>query len=125
MKERFLFFTSLALITMLLVSCKNAHDSTRIQPFDEIITVSDAQMTIQTWLVHYPIRGITILEYRDDIIIDDEEYYAFYTDSNDMYWFSVLVHKTTGELLQRTVSDGQFPTEYIEPLDDWYNRGYS
>ena len=39
-----------------------------------------------------------------------------------MYWFSILVNKETGEMLSRVVSDGEFSTEEIEPLDDYYRR---
>ena len=57
-------------------------------------------------------------------MVSGEDYFAFYVDSHEMYWFSILVHKETGALLSRIISDGEYPTEDIEPLDDWYSRYY-
>ena len=36
-----------------------------------------------------------------------------------MYWYNVLVHAITGELLYYLSSDGQHPVIVIGPLDEW------
>jgi len=90
------------------------------------LTEAEARETAQAWLDNHPIKEPNILENEyDNAMIDGEEYYAFYIDSHEMYWFSILVHKETGALLCRVRSDGEFPEEDIEPLDDWYDRYYS
>jgi len=84
---------------------------------------AEAREIAQVWLEDHPIKEPNILELDyDNAIVDGEEYFAFYLDSHEMYWFSILVQKETGELLCRVRSDGEFPTVDIEPLDDWYDR---
>ena len=90
------------------------------------LTEVKAREIAQAWLDSHPIQDPNVLELEyDNAIADDEEYYAFYLDSHEMYWFSILVRKETGELFCRVKSDGEFPTEDIEPLDDWYIRFFS
>ena len=90
-----------------------------------LLTEPEARKIAQTWLDHHPVREPNTLEqeYEDDIA-NGEEYYTFYIDSWQMYWFSILVNKKTGDLLARTISDGEEVWEDIEPLDDWYNKYY-
>ena len=90
---------------------------------EAFLVAEEARGIAQAWLDDHPIKEPNILEREyDSLIVDGEEYYMFFPDSHEMYWFSILVHKETGEMLSRTRSDGESPIEEIEPLDDWYNR---
>ena len=87
------------------------------------LDAGEAREIAQAWLDDHPIKEPNILESEyDSLTVDGEEFYMFFPDSHEMYWFSILVHKETGELLSRTRSDGESPIEEIEPLDDWYFR---
>ena len=90
---------------------------------EAFLPADEAREIAQAWLKDHPIKEPDILEREyDSLIVDGEEYYMFFPDSHEMYWFSILVHKETGELLARVKSDGESPIEEIEPLDEWYNR---
>jgi len=85
----------------------------------------DAKAIAQAWLDNHPIHEPNILmDEFEDAEVDGEAYYAFFVDSIEVYWFSILVHKETGEMLCRISSDGEYPTVDIEPLDDWYSEVY-
>ena len=58
----------------------------------------------------------------DEYVIFGEQYYHFHAEDDDRYWYNILVHTETGELLYMLTSDGMFPETSIEPLDDWYDR---
>lgn len=87
------------------------------------LTEPQARAIVQEWLDKHPIQSPNTLESEyESAIVDSKEYYAFYLDSFEMYWFSILVHKETGELFSRVSSDGEEPTVEIDPLDDYYNK---
>ena len=50
-----------------------------------------------------------------------ERYYWFSAEEITSYWYNILIHTETGELLFMMTSDGEYPTTSIEPLDDWVN----
>ena len=52
---------------------------------------------------------------------DGEQYYYFPAKYIYMYYFNILVHMESGELLHFLIEDGMDPNNTIEPLDDWYN----
>ena len=56
----------------------------------------------------------------ENAVFEGRAYYAFYLDSFEMYWFSILVNKESGELLSRVSSDGEDAPVEIKPLDDYY-----
>ena len=61
----------------------------------------------------------------DKYVMFGEQYYHFRAEEYYMYWYNILVHMETGELLFMMTSDGQYPLTSIEPLDDWYDGGYA
>jgi len=89
------------------------------------LSENEARAIAQAWLKTHPIKEPDILESQfDNVAFEDEEFFAFYVDSYEMYWFRILVSKSTGEMFAMTRSDGEHPVEETEPLDDWYNRCY-
>ena len=56
--------------------------------------------------------------------LSGEQYYLFHTNDDVSYWYNILIHTETGELLFMMSSDGENPTTSIEPLEDWYNSTY-
>ena len=90
-----------------------------------LLAPDEARRIAQEWLYEHPIDYHYLGRGYEDATIDGEEYFEFFLDEPYMYWFSILVHKKTGEMLARTVSDGMDYYEEIEPLDDWYNRYYT
>jgi len=48
-----------------------------------------------------------------------EQYYHFYAEDDLLYWYNVLIHVNTGEMLFMMTSDGMFPETMIETLEDW------
>jgi len=53
-----------------------------------------------------------------------DRYYLFPAADDSMYWYNILVHMETGELLVMITPDGEVPVTEIEPLDNWYERHY-
>ena len=135
---------SLLLIVVLVFcsACSNAlPDDSAAPPITDVtppqnehavtlLTADEARDIAQTWLDERPEvlfsgESPNVLEHEArNMAVDGEDYYLFYLDNPEAYWFSILVHTETGVLLHRFVSDGEFPEEEIEPLDDWYNRYY-
>ena len=135
MKKLFL----LLMVVMLLCSaCSNVtvlpqvnDDITKtVTPHLTLLTSDEARVIAQVWLdehpeVQFPGGMPNIIEDKySNITVDNEEYYLFNLDNPEAYWFNILVHTETGTLLHRFMPDGEFPSEEIEPLDDWYNRFY-
>jgi len=55
-------------------------------------------------------------------VIFGEPYYYFKPETGMPYWYNILVHMETGELLFVEMCDGMFWEEYVMPLDDWFNE---
>jgi len=51
-----------------------------------------------------------------------EQYYHFSAEEDFLYWYNILVHVDTGELLFMMISDGMFPETMIESLEDWTSK---
>jgi len=91
------------------------------------ISANEARILAQMWLNDHPLRPPDILELErdhEDAYYYGDDFYAFYIDNDEMYWFSILVNKKTGQMLARTISDGEHYWEDIELLDEWYDRYY-
>ncbi len=54
-------------------------------------------------------------------VLFGEQYYRFDAEDEWKYWYNILVHMETGELLYMMTSDGMFGEISIEPLDDWHD----
>jgi len=50
-----------------------------------------------------------------------DQYYYFNADDDYAYWYNILVHMQTGELLFFLTSDGQYPEKVIETLEEWFD----
>ena len=88
-----------------------------------LLIADETRAIAQHWLDGHPINDLSILEsWYESVEVGGELYHAYYLDSINMYWFSILVNTNTGEMLSRMRSDGEEPIEEIEPLDDYYNR---
>ena len=55
-------------------------------------------------------------------VVFGEKYYYFKAEEDQMYWFNILVHADTGELLFMTSHDGMYGGTDIEPLEDVLDR---
>jgi len=51
-----------------------------------------------------------------------EQYYYFRAEDDDKYWYNILVHMETGELLHVTIYDGMFGGEDVMTLADYYTQ---
>lgn len=54
-----------------------------------------------------------------------EQYYYFRAEDSTKYWYNILVHMGTGELLHVTIYDGMFGGEDVMLLDDWFDKVYT
>ena len=48
-----------------------------------------------------------------------DQYYHFSAEEDYLYWYNILVHADTGELLFMMTSDGMFAETIIATLDEW------
>ena len=55
-------------------------------------------------------------------VIFGEQYYYFHAEDGYMYWYNILVHMETGELLFMMIEDGMFGGEHVMQLDYWHDR---
>ena len=56
------------------------------------------------------------------VVILGEQYYCFEAEDDYMYWYNILVHADTGELLFMWIHDGMYGGTDIEPLEDVLER---
>ena len=52
-------------------------------------------------------------------VIFGEQYYFFSAEEDDLYWYKILVHTETGELLLMECTDGMYAETTIVPLEAW------
>jgi len=90
----------------------------------ETAEIREARAFYDLWLGDHPGAKLPELSKRSYQIYElfGESYWRFRATEDEHYWFNILVHMETGELLYMMTSDGMFATVSIEPLDDWYNR---
>jgi len=88
------------------------------------LTANEAIAIYNTWIdkhfdnnAEYRLNG----QSHDEYVIFGEQYYYFHAEDGYKYWYNILVHTRTGELLFVEISDGMFGGEHIMPLDDWYD----
>jgi len=90
-------------------------------PMTGLLTSDGAFMIYDTWLESHPdapliSRQSRLIEYLG------EQYYGFPAKYTYMYYYNILVHMESGELLNMLIEDGMDGGTHIEPLDDWYDR---
>ena len=96
--------------------------------YDEIpalLTSDDAFIVYNTWLndrlgihadtTYFRINNQPFGTY----VLFGEQYYFFESEDSSWYWYNILVHMETGELLIMIIYDGQFGGTDIELLDTW------
>ena len=86
-----------------------------------LLTSDGAFITYNTWLKSHPDAPLIS---RQSMLIEylGEQYYHFPARYTYMYFYNILVHIESGELLNMLIEDGMDGGTHIEPLDDWYNR---
>ena len=96
-------------------------------PASVIISVDDAIEIYSTWLDEHDEASSYTLDkqYYQTFDMFGEQYYWFNSDDPSKYWYNILVHVETGELLFMMTSDGEYPTTSIEPLLNWYGNTFS
>ena len=97
------------------IATANTHD-----PVSGLLTSDGAFAVYDSWRDSHPDAPLIS---RQSIIFghDGEQYYYFPAKYTYMYYFNILVHMETGELLHMLIEDGMDPNNSFEPLDDWYN----
>ena len=88
------------------------------------LSVDEAIAIYNTWLDnHEDISSHTLhKQYYQTFNWFGEQYYWFGADDASRYWYNILVHMETGELLFMMKSDGEYSATSIELLDDWYGN---
>ena len=90
------------------------------------LTAGEAREIYNAWLVdHAELSDYTLSDANETYEWDGEEYYLFHAEEMSRYWYNILVHMETGELLFMMTPDGEDPETTIEPLEDWYNSTFA
>jgi hypothetical protein len=94
------------------------------------LTADEAIEIYDTWLSEHSDNPEFSAEYSldkqsyDTYVLFGEQYYFFQAKDEQKYWYNILVHMETGELLFMMIEDGMYGGTTIEPLDDWYDTTY-
>jgi len=67
---------------------------------------------------YYPLNK----DFYDIYTIFGDRYYHLHAEEDYIYWYNVLVHIETDELLFMLTGDGLYPETVIEPLAEWFDR---
>ena len=92
-----------------------------------VLTPDEAIAIYNTWLEEHLDASDEPSEYVLDAlsyekyVIFGEEYYYFRAAEPYKYWYNILVHMETGDLLFMMISDGMYSLTSIEPLGDWWS----
>ena len=86
------------------------------------LSADDARAVYRTWLSRHGAMSAYTLGPHYDLYEDGGYYYWFQAENPEWYWFNILVHMDTGELLFMMTPDGEDPEPEIEPLDDYFER---
>ena len=90
------------------------------------LTADEAREIYNAWLVdRAELSDYTLSGASEAYEHDGEVYYLFHAEEMSLYWYNILVHMETGELLFMMTPDGEDPIATVEPLEDWYNRYYA
>lgn len=91
------------------------------------LSADEAFAVYNEWVtIHFDSDDYNVRRYPSGrFVIYGEQYYYFRADDDWKYYYNILVHMLTGELLFLQFEDGMFGGTYIEPLDDWYNRYFT
>jgi len=96
----------------------------RAEPTPALLSASEALRLYQTRMDDLPDDHDYYFEIRMDrqpqgkVVLFGELYYLFEAEENHMYWYNVLVHMVTGDLLFMWIHDGMYGGFEIMHLDD-------
>ena len=88
-----------------------------------LLTSDGAFAVYDSWQTNHPNAPLVSRQSRIDGY-NGEQYYLFPAKYTYMYYYNILVHMESGELLYMLTTDGMDPYTLIEPLDNWYNKAY-
>jgi hypothetical protein len=90
----------------------------------KVYSIEAALGLYDSWLSYRPELSEYTLDSQSYDIYEfaGENYYWFTAEDNSYYWYNILVHINTGNMLFMMISDGEYPVVEVEPLDDWYSR---
>ena len=74
---------------------------------------------VQTWLEEHEVYVGMADIFKQTLKWRGEEYYLIGSSNTSSYWFGILVHTKTDEMLFRAVYDGQYGGVMIQPLYDY------
>jgi len=93
-----------------------------------LLTADEAITVYNAWMEDRFDNQDDVFQYRlnrkqyDKYVLFGEQYYCFHAEESYMYWYNILVHMETGDLLFMLTSDGMYAETSIVNLDDWYNN---
>ena len=90
------------------------------------LSAEEARALYTVWLETHPeLAEYTLSAVDDTYEWQGEQYHMFHTARPDWYWYNILVHTETGELLFLMTPDGEDPVTTVEPLEDWYAGAFA
>jgi len=93
-----------------------------------LLTTNEAVTIYNDWMDNRAYQQDDFSQYRiskkshGEYTIFGEQYYFFAAEDEYMYWYNVLIHIETGEILFMYSSDGMHSETVIEQLDELYNN---
>ena len=93
-------------------------------PISGLLTSDGAFAVYESWRENHPDTS-EISRQSETYKYNGEQYFLFPAKYTYEYYFNILVHMETGQLLYKLVTDGMNPITLIEPLDNWYGRYHS
>ena len=90
------------------------------------ITAAEARELYAAWQEdHTEAAEYTLSEANETYEWQGGQYHLFHAEKPDWYWYNILVHMETGELLFMMTPDGEDPETTVEPLNDWYDTTFA
>lgn len=83
---------------------------------EEAIEKYEAWRAIDEYDCTYPLSHSTYGYYE----LFGELYYYLVPENETLYWYNILVHSETGEMLNLLQTDGMCPETIFTPIDEWY-----
>jgi len=123
--SKFLAALLMLMLALALAACGGGSNPPK-PPAPARLTAGEARALYYTWLeTHVELSDYTLSDTSETYEWDGGEYHLFHADEMSRYWYNILVHMETGELLFMMTPDGEDPITTAEPLDDWYNTYYA
>jgi len=110
--------------TMIVEMLEDWYRGERAEPVPALLSVDEALGIYQTRMDDLPDDQDYFSEIRLErqpqggVVLFGEQYYLFGAEENNMYWYNILVHMVTGDLLFMWIHDGMYGGYEIVLLDD-------